>query len=174
MAYETFNAYCDVNDMVNALSQAGLDLRNDDNPPIIWGNAIMRASAKVDQYLFRQYPDAVLLANNLWVRFRCAAIAVYYLCGRRGNNRPASVVADYKEAIEDLKEIKNGSADIPRMGRGRQAAPVASNTRVLLSPQPHVRVASISAYGLGGTATAYSPAFDWSKMTETWRTFPMG
>src|SRR5437867_3376603 len=113
---------CSFQDMANILSQKSLDLHVDDEPPSQWRNVIYRAGAKATQYLIRRY-DLPTLVGNYWVAFNTAVVATYMLCGGRGNARPSSLVADYKEVIEDFKEVRDGKADIPDAAARRQSCP---------------------------------------------------
>jgi len=164
--------FCDFNDMSDVLSQHALDLRTDDNPPSIWRNSIYRAGSKMTQYLVRRY-DTASLAGNYWVCFNTAIVACYILCGGRGNTRPTSLVSDYKDTIESLKEVRSGLADIPDLAARRQSCPVMSNIRILLAPQPHARVHRSMSTTTGGEVSAYQQIRDLSEATDIWLNFPL-
>ncbi len=164
--------YCQIADMADIMSQAAIDLRTDDNPPSIWGNAAFRAVGDINLYLFRRY-DPADLQTSYWITFSAALIAVWHLCGRRGNPKPASIKEDYKAKIEELKLIKNGDLDVPECNPRRIAGPVMSNTFVKLGPQPHVRVHLRVSTTTGGSPTAYPRIVDLSQFTDSWSNYPM-
>ncbi len=169
--------YCDFLDMENILSAAGMNLRNDDNPPTVWGNSIAYATSEINRYLLRRY-DMNVLAVNFWVSQQAAIGACWKLCKRRGNKAPAGLNEDWKGengVIAALKEIRQGLADVPDAPARRQACPVMSNVFVAVSPEPHVRVRRALSTTTGGAPTAYLQFRDWSEMTElSWLNYPMG
>lgn len=165
--------YCLFTDMQNVMSANGLNLRMDDNPPSAWRDSIYRAGSRINQYLIRRY-DTVQLVGNYWVQFNAAIMATYILCGGRGNTVPQSLAKDYKEVIADLKEVRDGKADVPDVAARRQTCPVMSNTRILLAPQPHVRIDRVFSTKTGGDVTAYQQIRSLSELTDNWIYWPLG
>jgi phage gp36-like protein len=142
-------AYCTSDDLEDRLSEAGVTLRTDDSPPTSYGNAILRASSKINQFLLRQYTEANLAASDIVTDY-ASTIATYYLCTRRGNPAPDSVIAEYREAIEELKLIHAGGMDVSDIGRRKSSAPVMDNNRVRLRPDPHAVVMRSRSTTTGG------------------------
>jgi phage gp36-like protein len=165
--------YCDLYDCEDRLSVAGVNLRADDNPATVLGGALMRASTKIDGFLFFRY-EVPVLPLSYWVSEKAATLACYYLCGRRGNSRPNSIVADYKEAIADLEATRTGGMDIPGATPRRTDGPVMSNMTTRLAPVMHTRVHSSISPNSGGAPTDYQQIMDFSRAVETWLQYPSG
>ncbi len=166
-------ALCTFDDLQDRLSAAGVNLRTDDHPPRAWGNCILRGTADALKYLIKRY-DPAQLSGSFWTSMKAADIAAFLLCCRRANPAPSSVALAYKTSIEDLKEVRRGDADLPDATPRRQGCPVMSITRVILGPQPHVRVRRLYSTTTGGEVTSYSQVLDASTMTDTWLNFPFG
>ncbi len=132
--------YCDLNDVKNRLSTAGVTLRLDDVPPdSADGDVLDEASAIIDEYCLARYsPENLILSR--WTKHLCADIATALLCERRGNDVPATLQARHDKAIEKLERIHSGEYNIADIPQRRAAVPVLSNVRVQLGPVPHVVV----------------------------------
>ena len=131
--------YCTITDIQNRLSATGVTLRTDDTPPTSYGDVIDDASAEIEMYCLLRY-GADQLAATRWIRHKCADIATYLLCERRGNAAPPGVAGKFDRAIADLQKIQAGSlklADVPQRRRG---VPTVSNMRPAMRPFPHAVV----------------------------------
>ena len=151
--------YCSSDDVEDRLSTTGVDLRTDDAPPTALGNVLKRAATKVNQYLLLHYTAPSLQASD-WVNQTATSLATFYLCERRGNAPPASVAADYDEAMDDLKLIRKGVFAVPEIARRRQSAPVLSNISIRMRPQPHPRVSATRSVNTGGAPEGYTQRID--------------
>lgn len=92
-------------------------------------SAINWATARVNQYCLGRY-DAIDLAQSWVVNEWCIILAAYWLSCRRGNPAPGSFSDLYKEAMDDLKEIRSGAAQLPEIGLRTAGWPAWSNVRV--------------------------------------------
>ena len=148
-------AYCQLGDLQDRLSALGVSLRTDDAPPDAYGNAILRAGVTIEQYCGPRYSLPSLLGND-WVTQTATTLAVKHLCGRRGNPVPQSLLDDYKEAMEELKQVRKGQLPIFGAAVRRQGCPVMSNVRVRLRPEPHSRREPARSTTTGGRPTDYT------------------
>lgn len=131
--------YCTVKNLQDRLSADGVALRTDDEPPGYLGSVVDEASATIDEYCGLQY-DPVQMATSRIVKHWCADIAVMRLCERRGNPPPSSVEKRYDKLMERLELVRLGQLPIYGLPVRRTAAPVMSNLRVRLDPEPRVVV----------------------------------
>jgi len=166
---------CTVGNIQDRLSAAGVTLRADDNPPSAYGDVMKRASVWVMKYLTKRYPPSkVDLSQSDHANLIASDIATFFLCIRRGNPAPAPVAALFKMAADELKEIRSGQADLFDVAAARPSAPVMSNVRVPLQPQPHARVTRARSTTTGGTPSDYAQHGDLSQLSEAYLNFPLG
>jgi hypothetical protein len=154
MATNPANIYCAPNDIVDILSQAGVDLRSDDAPPTLYGGAAAKAGNRIDLYCFRRYTPDNLAQSDL-VKDWAATLAAYYLCIRRGNPPPQGVAIMFENAIADLTEIKKGLSEIPGIPARKSYAPVLSKMRSTLRPYPRAVVETSQSSTAGGLPANY-------------------
>lgn len=128
--------YCTMDDIAVVLSQAGIDLRMDDAPPIDEDEILDEVGAIVDEYCFARYSPANL-ATSRWVKHRAKRIGAKVLCDRRGNLPPASIAANYDEILVRLEKVRLGQLNIADIPERKTAVPVLSVPRVRLRPFPH-------------------------------------
>ncbi len=137
-------AFCSAADLDAELSAAGVDLYATDDqvggagPEAAVRQAIGRATADITYYC-QQYSPASL-AENPWARSKCLTLALWYLCGRRNNPRPAELVEEYEEAKEQLVRVLEGKARVPGAALGKGFAPTIGHQRVDLRRYPGVVV----------------------------------
>lgn len=153
-------AYCSQNDIQNRLSADGITYRTDDNPPTSLGDVIVDASTMIDEHLYYLYSPTQLGSSD-WVRERCADIASYMLCERRGNPVPPGIAQKYDRAIERLEKIRLGLLAVPNLPVLKEMAPVLSNVRTQLSPFPHTVVERSNSTGTPQGYTPHDDALDW-------------
>lgn len=140
-------AYCVMNDVKNILSTSGVTLRLDDTPPTAAdGDVIDDASRLIDEYLLLFYSEANL-ALSPWVKHRCAEMAAYLLCERRGNPVPTGLARRYERCEERLEKARLGQLWVPDIPMRKAAVPVLSNVRVRLAPVPHTVVEKVRSTG---------------------------
>ena len=137
--------YCSLNDVIDRLSQDGVNLRTDDEPPDAAGNILERAAATINEYCLPRYSD-VNLAASAWVKHECANVAAAYLCERRGNPIPPGVARAFERLMPSdgrpgvLERIRRGQRNVPDAPERRTSAPVLSQGRIQLWPVPHTVV----------------------------------
>lgn len=128
--------YCDPGDLQRRLSILGIQLRTQDYN--ISGNsgeagviedAIWDATETINYYCSHIY-DAAHMVKSFWVNRRCTDIAVYILEMRRGIMPSSAITLAYKQAIDWLEHILNGTVDLPGVPMHWTAAPAWSNIRI--------------------------------------------
>lgn len=85
---------------------------------------INEATDVVNTYCLKFY-EASAMADNLWVRRHCTAIACWLLSQRRGN--AAKMQKKYDRAIEQLERVFKGEMQIPRLPYRANMDPALSN-----------------------------------------------
>jgi len=158
------NTYCSIADVQDILSAACVTLTTDDGPPDAYGNALAKAGNKIDFYLARRYDPTYLATSSLVVDW-CAALAAYYLTCRRGNPPPPGIAVLFQGAVEDLKAVQKGQADIPGLALIKSHAPGMSKMRATLRPYARA-VVEVSQ----GTHAA-GEAENFHRQADPWDTF---
>lgn len=158
--YET-TLYCGIGDVINVLTQDGVDYRTLDTPPTQYGGVIDEASSIIEEYCLRLYTPAVL-SGARWVTWKCANIAAYLLCERAGNPPPPGITAKHERAMASLEKVQNGNTQIPGASQIRTCAPVLSNVRVRLDPFPRTVVEpNRSSQQMPADYVQWCDVFDW-------------
>ncbi len=158
------NQYCDINDVRDVLSQQGVQLAVDDDPPSTWGRVLDKAGNRIDSFLFKRYDPDQLILSDL-VRDWAAGLAAYYLRIRRGNPVPDGIAALYQEIMEGLKEVRSALTDIPGIAPRCANAPGLSVKRSTLRPYPRTVVeTSQNPKGAGIPAGPYQHRDPWDAM----------
>lgn len=130
--------YTTQNDIVALMSQEGVDLRLDDDGSgavsaaelaYLTTQGISYATSRVNWYCQGRYDNDQLNTSYL-VNDWCTRLATYWLCTRRGNPAPKSIQDLRDEAIEEMKEVRNGMGMIPDLGTRNADWPAWSNVRV--------------------------------------------
>lgn len=123
---------CTLTDVQNRLSTVGVTLRVDDDASTI-GQCLSRATNKVYYYTEPLY-DALEIQEDAtsfgWVNDRAVDIACYYVCTRRANPCPASVMQDYKDALTQLEDIRVDQTQIPNVWQRHRSSPTFSNVKI--------------------------------------------
>lgn len=136
--------FCEQSDLERRLSLLGVVLYSDDTKGAEESVAeavdecIEQASVDVSIYLARYDPSSLL--NSDWVRLKTAVIAVWWLCGRRGQSRPEGVQKEYDETLQTLQLVAKGGINLPGIALAAGSAPAIIHRRVNPQLKPHVRV----------------------------------
>jgi phage gp36-like protein len=133
--------YCTEDDVSARVSALGLSKRIDDDPAFL-EDVIDEASSIIEEYLGRGYaldglPAVAESALNRAVRHWTANIATLLLCERRLNPVPAAAQKKFDRTIASLERVLAGVLEVSGLARRRTAAPLVSNARWKLAPQPH-------------------------------------
>jgi hypothetical protein len=163
--------YCQVRDLRNLISVAGVELRVDDQPPDILGDVIGAGSDDIDEHCFSRYRLVLQNGGNGWIRRRCAELSVCYLCRRRANEVPSSLAAREVEVRKRLADVLAGRYNIPNAAETKPAIPVLSQGRVVLTPVGPITVIEQFSRSTGSPQGYiqhrdpvdyfYSPALSW-------------
>lgn len=125
--------YTSQSEIERLISTAGVNLRISDltgaDKTSYWTELIADATDIINQYVEWFY-DAADLADNRWVRSRATWIALTQLCRRRANPVPKAVLDRYQEILDELRSIKSGEMQIPRLATSVDLLPAMSNLRV--------------------------------------------
>jgi phage gp36-like protein len=131
-------AYCQLIDIQNRLSAAGVAARVDDTPPTTLGDVIDEASRKVDEHCQTRYGTNLSKSNI--VKHWTATIAATLLCERRGNPVPNSLARRYQETMDAMEHVLLHGRLIPDIAERKAGVPVMSNVHTQLLPYPHTVV----------------------------------
>lgn len=156
MAVETLTyVYTSQDEIERQLSEIGAQLRLRDLTGSDSADYVVEMTAEatdiVNQYVLGIY-DEEDLANSRWVRSRATWIGCRLVCLRRAQPVPKALIERYQEVLEDLKMVRRGEIQIPRLGTSSNMLPAMSNLRVddrYYSRKIRVNP-SISAGGSGG------------------------
>lgn len=132
------------------LSSLGVSLRIDDNFPTAVADVINDASDEIEAYASFSY-STLSLSTNSWIAKKATDIALVYLCQRRNNPVPNSVMANYDKAISDLEAVLAGSRQIPGAARNKGAAPAISLPRIIQRPYNRVVIERMASRTAGAT-----------------------
>lgn len=157
--------YCTTTDIVDRLSQRGYDLRLDDNPQA-YGAVLQEATNRVKLYCLPLYSDASLQADadaGGFTNDLATTLACYFLCRRRGNSPPAAIAEAYKEAMENLDDIRLELKQLPGVALTYTPYPAFSN--VHLVPGYIFRQIRVEApISESTTPVGYVQAMDWRSL----------
>lgn len=151
----TITPLCLATDVEMILSSTGVSLRTDDDSDATdW--AIEEASLDIQEYCLQSYSIESLTASN-WVKRQTAWRAAKYLCERRGNPVPASLLDEVKRREERLELVRIGKLRIPDAVKRKADIPVLTNQRTRVQPFPQ----AVSERGRStGTPDGYTPHDD--------------
>lgn len=129
--------YCDADDLAYLASQEGVDLRLDDNEGgtvsaaelVPETRALNYATGRINDFALARY-TAADLATSWTVNWWATVIALRYLCARRLNSVNKQLQAMYKEVMEDLQGVKNGSYTLGDTAERVVSSPAYKNIRV--------------------------------------------
>jgi phage gp36-like protein len=139
--------FCTREDIENRLSVLGTAMfSNDELETEVVDNTLNWCieMGTADASLYLQRYDLETLASNDWVRLKTTVLAVWWLCGRRGQTRPEGVQKEYDEVMLTLKDVATGKMNVPGATMPRNAAPTLINRRVNPQLRPPVRVDPIT------------------------------
>lgn len=130
--------YCDREDIVSIIGEAGLLACIDDNAngqedpeetPFI-ASAISRAAAEMNRSISKQYSPLTGLASNEWCKWCNAYLAIFHLQARRSNAPAASVIEAVISNRELLEHIRWGRESVPEGIPTHNHSPAVSNFSV--------------------------------------------
>lgn len=134
MMVETLaNTYTTEEEIVNVLSQAGIDFDLDDLSAPLRTQAVKEfiedATDIINQHAAIRYEETDL-ANSRWVHSRASWIAAWLFSQRRGNPAPDSLANRYEIILDELREVRNDNLDIPRLATKSNFVPSISNFKI--------------------------------------------
>jgi len=138
------------------LSQAGVAFMSDDGPAdssgaydveaSIVAQAIAYADTRIEYYVNNLVESVSILQGNAYLSYAATAFACHWICTRRGQLPPQSILDDENRYEEELLTIKLGESPIP----GFVAPEASDRTRVLNLGKPRVFNAFIPPGHQGG------------------------
>jgi phage gp36-like protein len=107
--------------------QLALDLRLDDSADAAsdLADAIDQATWDVYGYLYPRYSDS-LAAENGWVQWHAAWLAVRALCIRRLNDVPESVAKECDRRLKQLEKVQARVMEVPGLAKSRRPVAVTN------------------------------------------------
>lgn len=127
------NVYTSEAEIVNVLSQLGLDFTLDDlvEPTLTQAKLefIEDATDLINQFAALRYLEADMV-NSRWVRSRASWLAAYLFTQRRGNPAPGSVADRHERIMDELRDVREENIDIPRLATRGNFVPSISNYKI--------------------------------------------
>ena len=135
--FDDMTVYCTQADIDRLFSAAGRlafsDHDEDDvSDPGVVDDCIDQASQEIELYCFGRYDAAGLSSSTLVTRW-CTVLAVHYLCERRGNPVPETVLIERDRLLGDgglLFKIQAGRMQLPGVPLRTDLRPAWSNLKV--------------------------------------------
>lgn len=127
--------------------------------------AARKGTSKVKLYCNQRYDDSQLaLCGSVcdWA----TKVACYWLCSRRAQGCPKSVLADYKEALEELAMVQSGELALEDIGTRGVDWPQVIN--VTVNPAYDGMRARVQPSISEGTPTSYNQYVDWNSAALIW------
>lgn len=121
--------------------------------------ATTHGTSKVKLYCNQRYDDSQLVLSgtvNNWATLGAAK----WMCIRRGQPCPKSIMADYEEALEEMRMVQSGQLSIEDIGTRGVDWPTVTN--VIVDPTRNGMRARVQPGISEGTPTAYSQFIDWN------------
>lgn len=142
--------YATQQDVEALLSAEGVELRLDDDGTgtvnatelaYLTVQALSYGTDRVNYYCLPRYSDPAELAKSWIVNEWATVCAGRWLCSRRTNPLPESIEKLFAGAVEEMKAVQAGAAQVPGIGLGDAAWPVWDNLNV--DPRYRVRKARV-------------------------------
>lgn len=129
--------YTDLESMEGLLSASAIENRVDDDangtvstPEDDWPTWSQNiASARINSFCAGRY-EIVDLAKSWSVWNWATILACYWLCCRRGNPVPTSILGLYQETMEELQMVQLGQLLIDDLAMRNSFSPIWSNGRI--------------------------------------------
>jgi phage gp36-like protein len=124
--------YCTAEDVENFFGATGVaafashDLRGSEATV---DDCIAQATDEINLYVLRRYDEAGVKTSRM-LRQWCVVMATVYLCERRGNPVPESLVAEYQRIAEKLPLIMRDEMRIPGVPLKGLNVPMFSNMHI--------------------------------------------
>ncbi len=118
-----------------------------------------RGTSKVKLYCNSRYDDSQLALSgtvNTWATIAASK----WLCTRRAQGCPASIQADYDEAIEEMRQVQVGQLMLEDCATRGVDWPSVSN--VVVNPAYNGMRVRVQRYQSEQTPTAYGQFIDWN------------
>lgn len=123
--------YCTRQNIENLFSQRGVEDFSDheETYDAVVTDCIDEASGTVELYLRGRYSEAGLTSSNLVTRWT-TLLATVFLCERRGNPVPESLLREQERVLGLLEKIQLGSLALPGIAFGNDLRPAFSNVTI--------------------------------------------
>lgn len=120
-----------------------------------------KGTSKVKLYCNARYDDSVLAQSGTVLDW-ATICAVKFLCTRRAQACPKSVLADYEEAIEEMKMVHAGQLYIEDIGVRSSDWPTVTN--IIVNPAFDVMRSRVQPSISEQSPTAYGQFVDWNSI----------
>lgn len=121
--------------------------------------AARKGTSKVKLYCNARYDDAQLALSGTVLDWATVA-AVKFLCTRRAQGCPKSVLADYEEALEEMRLVQTGQLQIEDIGTRGADWPTVTN--FIVNPGYDGMRSRVMPYISEQTPTAFGQFIDWN------------
>lgn len=109
-------AYCEVQDVLDRLSQVGVLYQTDDDDDGSYSTSdadlietcIAEAAVEIDAALAPWFDTPRSTAGNAWLNVRCLDLASERLCERKGQTAPVSIAAAAERSRAWLELVRRG------------------------------------------------------------------
>lgn len=118
-----------------------------------------KGTSKVKLYCNQRYDDSQLVLSGTVCDWATIA-AAKFLCTRRAQGCPKSILYEYEEMIEELRMVQNGQLAIEDIGTRGVDWPTVTNVRV--NPSYNWMQARVEQNISEQTPTTYSQWVDWN------------
>lgn len=118
-----------------------------------------KGTSKVKLYCNGRYDDSELVQSGSVCDW-ASIIAAKFLCTRRAQGCPKSIMAEYEEAIEEMRMVQGGQLQIEDIGTRGTDWPSISN--ITVNPAYDIHRARVQPNMSEQTPTAYGQFIDWN------------
>lgn len=124
-----------------------------------------KGTSKIKLYCNARYDDSQLRLSGSVLDW-ATIIACKFLCTRRAQGCPKSLMADYEEAIEELRLVQSGQLNVEDIGTRGVDWPTVSN--VIVNPSYNGMRARVQPQISEQTPTGYGQYVDWNSSAYIW------
>ncbi len=124
--------YCTSDDIANFLSASGLEAfggHDDRGAEENAGECCEQATDEINLYVLHRYTPEAVRYHRMLIRW-AVVMATAYLCERRGNPIPESIVAEYQRIQDKLEKIRDNKLRLEGVPQRVASFPAFGNLRI--------------------------------------------